>query len=75
LTAATWRQHGRGGRLLLVDCCLLMPLPSLLPPVSSLPPYLSLNSKMKNTVVKIVSYQYRSGGAHQKVPLKVVFMT
>jgi hypothetical protein len=58
LAAAAWQQRGRGGRLLLVDCCLLLPPPLLLLPVSSLPPYLSLNSKMKNTVVKIVSYQY-----------------
>ena len=42
----------------LVDCCLFLPPPLLLPQVSSSPPYLSLNSKMENTVVKIVSYQY-----------------
>jgi hypothetical protein len=38
LGAAAWQQHGRGGRLLLDDCCLFLPLPLLLPPVSSLPP-------------------------------------
>jgi hypothetical protein len=58
LAAAAWLQHGCGGRLLLVDCCLFLPPPSLLPQVSSSPPYLSLNSKMEKTFVKIVSYQY-----------------
>jgi hypothetical protein len=38
LAAAAWRQRGRGGRLLLVDCCLFLPLPLLLPLVSLLPP-------------------------------------
>jgi hypothetical protein len=58
LAAAAWWQRGLSGRLLLVDCCLFLPPPSPLPQVSSSPPYLSLNSKMKKNIVKIVSYQY-----------------
>ncbi len=52
LAAAACRQRVHGSRLLLVDCCLFLPPPSLLPQVSSSPPYLSLNSKMENTIVK-----------------------
>jgi hypothetical protein len=37
LAAAAWRQRGHGGRLLLVDCCLFLPLPWLLVPVSLSP--------------------------------------
>ncbi len=53
MAVAAQRQHSRGG-----GCGNMAAAAVLLPPVSLLPPYLSLNSKMENTVVKIVSYQY-----------------
>jgi hypothetical protein len=54
LDTAAWRQRGLSSRLLLVDCCLFLPPPLLLPKVSPSPPYLSLDSKMgKNPLLKL----------------------
>jgi hypothetical protein len=61
LAAAAWRQRVRGSRLLLVDCCLFLPPPSLLPLVYLLPPYLSLNSKIENTVLSFLINIFQSG--------------